>query len=654
MPVLLTEGQVFAGYTIRRKLGAGGMGSVYLASHPRLPRLDAVKVLSAELTGDPEYGPRFLREADLVSTLSHPNILGVHDRGECDGQLWISMDYVAGTDAAQLLRDHYPAGMPPEVALPIITAVASALDHAHRRELLHRDVKPANILLDAETSRIYLADFGIARPMNDASGLTATNMAVGTVAYAAPEQLRGEGMDGRTDQYALACTAFQLLTGNPPYADSNPAVVITKHVTAPAPSLGEHRPELRGLDPVLARAMSKTPAARFASCGEFAQALQQQAMRPAPMGSNDFRNQPTVAAPAQPPLNPPTLKPPPHLNQPSLSPPTQFGPPPARSSRSGVLIAVLAVVALLVVAGGVFAGVRLLGRSDRPGGKPAAPSPTATAAGTGFSGRYRAEYGPATDLEGKAIPGGPAMTGQWDVRSSCGSNGCIANASYTGKSSIPVVSNMTFDQISGDWVAVATGAVKCSDAPNEPPTEVWVVFTLTPKPDGTLAGETSRSAVNGCSSVKRTVTFTRIGDGELSGVPDPAGLPPRTTSPASTLYGRYHENIVYSVGGFAPGAPDLQVRTQCLRTGDRCISAFHAMDGVVTLVFAAGKWTRTEEGNVPCALGGTTHTKISAEYPLPTQLTDPIQTLEGHGTNTSTGGECKGGDFTDKFVRTGD
>ncbi|OKH82038.1 hypothetical protein EB75_13920 [Mycobacterium sp. ST-F2] len=647
--MLLTEGQVFAGYTIRRKLGAGGMGSVYLASHPRLPRLDAVKVLSAELTSDPEYGPRFMREADVVSTLSHPNILGVHDRGECDGQLWISMDYVAGTDAARLLRDHYPSGMPPEVALPIINAVASALDHAHRRGLLHRDVKPANILLDAETSRIYLADFGIARPMNDSSGLTATNMAVGTVAYAAPEQLRGEAMDGRTDQYALACTAFQLLTGNPPYADSNPAVVITKHVTAPAPSLGEHRPELRDLDPVLARAMSKTPAGRFGSCSEFAHALEQQALRPAPMASNDFRNYPTMAAPAPTQPYPPT-----QLSPPQPAPSPQFSPPPTRSSRSGALIAVLAVVALLVVAGGVFAGVKLLGRDDRPAAKPAAPGPTATAAGSGFSGRYRADYGPATDLQGTAIPGGPAMTGQWDVRSSCGANGCIATASYTGKSAVPVVSNMTFDQISGDWVAVGTGAVKCSDAPNEAPTEVWVVFTLTPKPDGTLTGDTTRSAVNGCSSVKRTVTFTRTGDGEVSGVPDPAGLPPRTTSPASTLHGRYHENIVYSVGGFAPGAPDLQVRTQCLRTGDRCISAFHAMDGVVTLIFAGGKWTRTEEGTVPCALGGTTHVKITAEYPLPTDLQDPIPTLEGRGTNTSTGGECKGGDFTDKFVRTGD
>jgi serine/threonine-protein kinase len=646
--VLLTEGQVFAGYTIRRKLGAGGMGSVYLASHPRLPRLDAVKVLSAELTSDPEYGPRFMREADLVSTLSHPNILGVHDRGECDGQLWISMDYVAGTDAAQLLREHYPAGMPPEVALPIIHAVASALDYAHRRGLLHRDVKPANILLDAETSRIYLADFGIARPINDSAGLTATNMAVGTVAYAAPEQLRGEGMDGRTDQYALACTAFQLLTGNPPYADSNPAVVITKHVTAPAPSLGEHRPELRGLDPVLARAMSKTPAARFASCSEFAQALQQQSRQPVPMAPNDFRNQPTIAAPVPPPSA--------QHAPPPLSPPSQFTPPPTRSSRSGALITVLAVVALFVVAGGVFAGVKLLGHGDHPAVKPAAPSPVTTAAGTGFSGSYRADYGPATDLEGKAIPGGPAMSGQWDVRSTCGSNGCVANAAYSGKSGVVLVSNLTFDQIAGDWVAVATGSVQCSDASSGSvaPTEAWVVFTLTPKADGTLAGETTRATVNGCSSVKRTVTFTRTGDGSPSQVPDPATLPPRTTSSASTLHGRYHENIVYTVGGFAPGAPDLQVRTHCLRTGDRCISAFHALDGVVTLVFANGKWTRNEEGTVPCALGGMTNTKITAEYPMPMQLTDPIQTLEGRGTNTSTGGECKGGDFTDKFVRTGD
>src|ERR1700734_666856 len=272
MPV--SVGEAFAGFTILRVLGAGGMGTVYLAAHPRLPRQDALKVLPTQWTADPQYRARFLREADLTSSLSHPNILGVHDRGECDGQLWISMDYVGGTDASKLVREHHPDGLPADQALEIITAEAAALDYAHQRGLLHRDVKPANILLDPQAQRIFLADFGIARLIDDPAGLTTTNMTVGTMAYAAPEQLKGEPLDGRADQYALACTAFPLLTGAPPYVDSNPAVVITKHCMSPPPSLEQRRPELAGLDPVLARAMAKAPADRFASCREFATALQ--------------------------------------------------------------------------------------------------------------------------------------------------------------------------------------------------------------------------------------------------------------------------------------------------------------------------------------------------------------------------------------------
>ena len=140
----LAGGTTFAGYTILRLLGSGGMGEVYLAEHPRLPRQDAVKVLRADICADPQFVERFHREADLVAKLWHPHIVEVHDRGECDGQLWISMDYVDGSDAGRLLRDRYPSGMSLPGVVEIVTAVAGALDHAHARGLLHRDVKPAN------------------------------------------------------------------------------------------------------------------------------------------------------------------------------------------------------------------------------------------------------------------------------------------------------------------------------------------------------------------------------------------------------------------------------------------------------------------------------------------------------------------------------
>jgi serine/threonine-protein kinase len=192
----MSPGQTFAGYRIVRVLGSGGVGEVYLAEHPRLPRRDALKVLRADVSAERDYRARFNREANLASKLRHPHIVSVHDRGEFDGQLWIAMDYIDGTDAARIVRDHYPAGMPPDEAVEIITAVAGALDYAHKQGLLHRDVKPANIMLthvddDDDEQRIPLTDFGIARNVGDISGLTATNMTVGTVAYAAPEQLMG-------------------------------------------------------------------------------------------------------------------------------------------------------------------------------------------------------------------------------------------------------------------------------------------------------------------------------------------------------------------------------------------------------------------------------------------------------------------------------
>jgi serine/threonine protein kinase len=279
----LESGAVFAGFVIDRPLGSGAMGEVYLARHPRLPRNDALKVLPAALTGDAEFRRRFEREADLAATLWHQHIVAIHDRGEFEGQLWISMDYVEGTDAGRLLSESYPTGMPVGEVSEIVTAVADALDFAHDRQLLHRDVKPGNILLTASTShrrRIFLADFGIARQADEVTGLTGTNMTVGSVGYAAPEQLMGERLDGRADQYGLAATAFRLLTGKMPFEHSNPTVVISKQLTAAAPRLSQYRADLSNLDRPLAMALAKDPNQRFPRCLDFAEALRQEHTRP--------------------------------------------------------------------------------------------------------------------------------------------------------------------------------------------------------------------------------------------------------------------------------------------------------------------------------------------------------------------------------------
>jgi hypothetical protein len=276
---MLANGAKFAGYTIERQLGSGGMGEVYLARHPRLPRYDAIKVLRSDISSDPDYIERFNREADLASKLWHPHVVGILDRGKYRGRLWISMDFVDGTDVSRLLQDRYPDGMPVDEALTIVKAVSAALDYSHGKGLLHRDVKPANIMVaDVEHGerRILLGDFGVARDLGDstAGGLTATNMTVGTAAYAAPEQLMGLDLDGRADQYALAATTFHLLTGRQPFQHSNAAVVISQHLNADPPTLADCRPGLARLDAALSRAMAKNPQDRFQTCVEFVEALE--------------------------------------------------------------------------------------------------------------------------------------------------------------------------------------------------------------------------------------------------------------------------------------------------------------------------------------------------------------------------------------------
>ncbi|WP_063039110.1 serine/threonine-protein kinase [Nocardia pseudovaccinii] len=283
----LRPGAIVGGYRVLQVLGSGGMGTVYLAQNPILPRRDALKVLSADLSTDDEFRARFEREANLAAGLDHPNIVAVYNRGEEAGQLWIAMQYVDGVDASDEARKG-PTVMTPQRALRIVSEVGKGLDYAHRRGLLHRDVKPANFLLSAaeegDEERVLLTDFGVAKSAEDGQDLTATGNFMATVAYAPPEQLVGTSLDHRADIYSLGCSFFKLLTGQNPYPSTMPAVVMMGHLHEPPPKLSAVRPGLPpALDAVIEKVMAKDPAQRYATCREFTQAAE------AALYGNQFR-----------------------------------------------------------------------------------------------------------------------------------------------------------------------------------------------------------------------------------------------------------------------------------------------------------------------------------------------------------------------------
>ncbi|WP_280182560.1 serine/threonine-protein kinase [Nocardia cyriacigeorgica] len=271
----LRPGAIIGGYRILHVLGSGGMGTVYLAQNPILPRQDALKVLSPDLSTDAEFRARFEREANLAAALDHANLVAVYNRGEEDGQLWIAMQYVDGTDAAEEAKKG-PQVMTPQRALRIVSEIGKGLDYAHRRGLLHRDVKPANFLLSSsdggDEERVFLTDFGVAKSAEDGQDLTRTGNFMATVAYAPPEQLVGEVLDHRADIYSLGCSFYKLLTGQNPYPSTMPAVVMMGHIHEPPPSLTKVRPDLPpALDRVIAKVMAKAPEDRYSSGREFVQ-----------------------------------------------------------------------------------------------------------------------------------------------------------------------------------------------------------------------------------------------------------------------------------------------------------------------------------------------------------------------------------------------
>ena len=265
-------GAEFAGYRIDSLLGRGGMSIVYLAQHLRLERRVALKVPTAELLEDDNFRERFVRESRLASAIDHPNIIPIYEAGEVDGVPFIAMRYVAGTDLKKLIDQEGVLDVPR--ALSIVGQVASALDSAHHEGLIHRDVKPANVLIvprrqPEESDQVYLADFGLTKHSTSQGGLTKTGQFVGTIHYVAPEQIEGPTVDGRVDVYAPGCVLYECLVGQPPFVKDTDVAVIYAHLLEPPPRPGQMRTELPvAFDDVVARALAKSRDKRYPTCGD--------------------------------------------------------------------------------------------------------------------------------------------------------------------------------------------------------------------------------------------------------------------------------------------------------------------------------------------------------------------------------------------------
>jgi serine/threonine-protein kinase len=471
----LASGATFAGYLVARRLGSGATGAVYLVQDPRSSRWKALKVLAPALSADGEFRRRFWAENPIATSLYHPNIVEVRDRGEFDDELYVAMEYVEGINAARLIADRFPAVSPAGEVLSIVTAVAGALDYAHGRGLLHRDVKPANVLLMGRgegEQRTLLTDFGIAGRL-------------GTVGYAAPE-LAGAGADGRADQYALAATAFHLLAGAPPPTGT---------------ALSDLRPELARLDGVFTRALATSAGDRFETCGEFAEALNEQAGA----RSRDRSPEAVLVAeyPAYPCPVPPAAAPladraddyaadrskarAPDAATPPVAPLTTH-----RRRRIALGAAAVVVVAGLLAAG--FVGERKTDATAAPAAQPTASAP---AAPIPLDGTYRLEVQRSRQtFNFTPEPQPPDVTTWWAFRSSCAPGPCTAvgaplddNDHTQAKSTVsePVVLEFR----DGRWLSrPEEGTFPCIAADGAERTQATTqVLSLRPRPQGGLAGE---------------------------------------------------------------------------------------------------------------------------------------------------------------------
>ncbi len=424
MPELPLVGDEFAGYRMRAVLGRGGMSVVYQAENLRLSNTIALKVLAPELAADDVFRARFLEESRIAASLNHPNVIPIYDTGSSDGMLYIAMRYVSGTDLRQMIKKR--GRILPEVALFLLGQAARALDAAHHRGLVHRDVKPGNLLIErgsdeADPDHVYLADFGITKHAMSRTGLTSTGQFLGTVDYVAPEQIRGTTVLGLADQYALGCVLYECLTGRVPFEKDLDAAIIWAHVEETPARPTVLRPELPPeIDEVFGRVLAKRPEERYDSCREFVEAARMAlgilgtATQPSlgydaaaywPPAEASSRRRPgspsdsfswsspsqaLVASPAYPaapmaPMAPMAAGsiaagPPAGAWQPPVAPPAGAAPPPGRPRgprwyRQPRWIAVLAALVLVLAGLGTWAG--LSGSGSQQGGM-TMPSHTAT------------------------------------------------------------------------------------------------------------------------------------------------------------------------------------------------------------------------------------------------------------------------------------
>jgi serine/threonine-protein kinase len=689
------KGTPFGRYELIELLGRGGMGEVWKAFDSATQRVVAVKVLPPQLAADPVFEKRFRREAYAAAGLNDPHVVPIHNFGEIEGRLYVDMRLIDGQDLEHTLTR---GPLEPVRAVKIIEQISSALNAAHRVGLVHRDVKPSNILL-AEDDFAYLIDFGIARGTGE-TGLTASGSVVGTWPYMAPERFTTGQIDTRSDIYALACVLYECLTNSRPFPGDSVEQQIAGHLTTPPPRPSITRPGVSPLlDAVIATGMAKDPDERYGTTVELARAARTALTTPiprrpppasvrtapwaAPSAPTEAAHTPETVDAAKAPTRARMTEPageawaptqagaPEHGNEAEAS--TQAGTPDhvekawaqtkARSGevahapspaadttrdkspdagarprrwwqRKGVVIPIAAVVTVAAV-GGILIAV-------------SGNEPPLRASGP-IDGTYAVEFAAATRPNGQPYDNAPSGRETWVIKSACPASGCVATATKADGSQ-SATSTMVLDEIGGRWTAVSASAGTCQNAP----AENWEAMSLQAQPGGGLQGEFIARATTGCGR-NQQVTFTRTGDVQDGvSVTDPAAQPARVKSPAQALHGSYRETDTYTDGGRNTEVT-FNIQTYCLRTGERCLSSWVNPDHAKVLVFSGTQWDlTTTTSNAACTNGGRADRNFSAQYPLPQPPQDPIALLTGRGHYTITGDCPFNSDFESRVERSGD